>query len=408
MTDPASLPPSDPRQAGRLAGIPPASSDDWLRHYEELKAVARHAHEVVAILRAYFPVEGIAWVFDGAGTVAQDTGAEVLLLNALTRLDKSLYPARLPFEATLWDHTCYLNPNTPPLELQALLQLTNDDPYLTTPFRGSRSAVYDVLGRFANWAPLYPALAGVMVSHDRILQHYGWGKWVAGEDTASNRCPWRWPDVPPLPARDLESLERSATRFLDLLRTAAGEAERAQARGFPPSQIPLLNDASRVLPPSVPPEREGEQAVLVKGEATATVEPMPPLPAEGTRETPTPPSSPGSTTLPPDPADTQPVLECVPGGFCYRGKFLGLCGRPLAMLRALLTARHKRLSAGQLRDAMKVDDDAVSEPHQVVIDTACSLRRALQQAVAEAGRTRENPLPSKGRGKDLTYLLDLP
>jgi hypothetical protein len=287
----------------------------------------------------------MAWVFDGAGTVAQDTGAEVLLLNALTRLDKLLYPSRLPFGATLWDHICLLNPDIPPTELQARLELANDDPYLTTRFRGSRSAHYDVLGRFPNWDRLGLALTGVMVSHDRILRHYGWGKWVAGEDTATDSWPWRWPEVPPLPAPHLESLERSATGFLDLTRIAADAVERAQGL-----------DAKRLL----------------------------------------------------DPADKQPVLECVSAGFHYRGHFLDLCGRPLAMLCALHKARHNRLSADQLREAMKVDDEVVNDPDQVIRDTAYKLRRALREAVARAGRTCSDPLPPIGRGKDLTYKLDLP
>jgi hypothetical protein len=42
--------------------------------------------------------------------------------------------------------------------------------------------------------PLWTALTGVMVCHDRLLRHYQWGHWVAGEK--NKPWPWKWPKVP--------------------------------------------------------------------------------------------------------------------------------------------------------------------------------------------------------------------
>jgi hypothetical protein len=102
-------------------------------------------------------------------------------------------------------------------------------------------------------------------------------------------------------------------------------------------------------------------------------------------------------------------LALAPGGFTYRGgRVINLSGRPLDMLRALLESRHCRCGTAELRQAMGVDDENVNYPEQVVKDTAKILRAALRKAVYAARQTCENPLPSVGRGKDLTYALHLP
>jgi hypothetical protein len=101
-------------------------------------------------------------------------------------------------------------------------------------------------------------------------------------------------------------------------------------------------------------------------------------------------------------------LELIAGGFSYRSRPYDLTGRPLAMLTALLTARQQRLTAVQLLETMRVNDETVGFPEQVVRDTAKTLRKALRQAVAAAGEECKNPLPSKGRGENVTYALRMP
>jgi hypothetical protein len=101
-------------------------------------------------------------------------------------------------------------------------------------------------------------------------------------------------------------------------------------------------------------------------------------------------------------------IALLPGGFEYRGRRHDLTGRPFAMLQALLQSRHHCLTAEQLRVQMALDDAIVNNPEQVIRDTARKLRQALRQAIQEAGLTCPDPLPSTGRGADLTYRLDLP
>jgi hypothetical protein len=108
------------------------------------------------------------------------------------------------------------------------------------------------------------------------------------------------------------------------------------------------------------------------------------------------------------PADGGNSLELIPGGFAYKGKDHDLIGRPRDMLEALVKSPHRRYTAVGLRKALRVDDEAVTYPEQVVKDTATELRLHLRNAVADAGLTCADPLPSLGKGKDLTYKLDLP
>jgi hypothetical protein len=117
--------------------------------------------------------------------------------------------------------------------------------------------------------------------------------------------------------------------------------------------------------------------------------------------------APVALPAPPAPPAHQ-ALTLVPGGYTYLGKPHNLGGRPLAMLQALLDAPDRRLTADKLRVAMRVDDESVEHPDQVIRDTATDLRRSLRNAVKAAGLTCANPLPSSGRGCELVYWLDLP
>jgi hypothetical protein len=102
------------------------------------------------------------------------------------------------------------------------------------------------------------------------------------------------------------------------------------------------------------------------------------------------------------------ALELVAGGFIFRAKTHELSGRPRAMLAALLDTDNRRMTAEELREALAIDDDAVNFPEQVVKDTAIKLRKALKSAALESGLSCENPLRSNGKGRDLTYILDMP
>jgi DNA-binding response OmpR family regulator len=108
------------------------------------------------------------------------------------------------------------------------------------------------------------------------------------------------------------------------------------------------------------------------------------------------------------PAAESGKLALAPGGFTLRGKYYSLTGRPLAMLHALLAARHRTATANQLREAMGVNDEDVDYPEQVIKDAATTLRAKLREAASDTGvACPDNPLPSTGRGKDLTYRLAL-
>jgi hypothetical protein len=104
----------------------------------------------------------------------------------------------------------------------------------------------------------------------------------------------------------------------------------------------------------------------------------------------------------------QSVPELIPGGFSYRGKPHDLTGEPVAMLKEILASRWHRCSRLELRAALGKNDESVEYPDQAIIDTAKKLRAALKKAVAEAGLTCANPLPSGGRGMDLSYSLKMP
>src|SRR5262249_10767906 len=101
------------------------------------------------------------------------------------------------------------------------------------------------------------------------------------------------------------------------------------------------------------------------------------------------------------------VIELADGGFALHGAFFPLTGRPLAMLRVLLKSFHRSATADHLREEMKINDQEVTYPEQVILDTASKLRAALTEAARAAGLEVKNPLPSVGSGEDLTYRLGL-
>jgi hypothetical protein len=105
---------------------------------------------------------------------------------------------------------------------------------------------------------------------------------------------------------------------------------------------------------------------------------------------------------PPRPREP-PALELARGGFRFRGgPVRDLTGRPLSLLTALLGAKDHRLTADELRAAMRVNDEVADLPDSVVKDTARRLRRALRDADAA------DVLRSAGRGAGLVYYLVLP
>ena len=55
---------------------------------------------------------------------------------------------------------------------------------------------------------------------------------------------------------------------------------------------------------------------------------------------------------------------------------------------------------------MGIDSDSVDFPEQVVRDAASDLRKRLRNALGD-GWKDQDPLPSNGKGKDLTYRLVL-
>jgi hypothetical protein len=120
------------------------------------------------------------------------------------------------------------------------------------------------------------------------------------------------------------------------------------------------------------------------------------------------PDAKGGQTTERTPESPDLKLNLAPGGFTWGGKPHQLVGKPLDMLRVLLDSPHFCETANRLRQRMGVDDEGVTFPEQVIKDTAHKLRKELKKAAKAAGRTcPSNPLPSTGRGKDLTYRLNL-
>jgi len=101
-------------------------------------------------------------------------------------------------------------------------------------------------------------------------------------------------------------------------------------------------------------------------------------------------------------------LALAAGGFVFGERVYDLSDRPRDMLKVLLNSRHRRCTVSFLREAMKIDEESVTFPEQVVKDAAKALRAALKQAASAVGYQCDNPLPSTGKGADLTYSLAIP
>jgi hypothetical protein len=109
-----------------------------------------------------------------------------------------------------------------------------------------------------------------------------------------------------------------------------------------------------------------------------------------------------------DDSGQQSGIELIPGGFVYKGKQHDLTGKPRAMLEALLNSHFRRSEESDLYKVLDINPDAVEHDRQVILDTAKKLRAALRKAAEDAGIKCENPLPSTGKKKDLTYRLAMP
>jgi hypothetical protein len=102
-------------------------------------------------------------------------------------------------------------------------------------------------------------------------------------------------------------------------------------------------------------------------------------------------------------------VTIIPGGFRYKNKNFSLtAGRLFDMLRALVESPHERLTSRELLEALKVDNESVTYPEQIIKDTAKKLRRALRQAVRKVGLKCADPLPHIGKGQNLAYELAMP
>jgi hypothetical protein len=77
-------------------------------------------------------------------------------------------------------------------------------------------------------------------------------------------------------------------------------------------------------------------------------------------------------------------------------------------MAAVLVSPYRSCTVVELLKALRLDDERVNYPEQVVRDAATDLRRALRAAREVAGLPAGNPLPSTGRGKDLSYHLEMP
>jgi hypothetical protein len=101
-------------------------------------------------------------------------------------------------------------------------------------------------------------------------------------------------------------------------------------------------------------------------------------------------------------------LALAPGGFTLGERLHPLTGRPRQMLHVLLGSSHHTATAARLRQEMDIDEESVTFPEQVIRDTASALRRALKRAASATGLScPKDPLPSTGRGEELTYSLSL-
>ena len=96
-------------------------------------------------------------------------------------------------------------------------------------FAGSPAGVIDhVKGSLAVQhisGVLFRRSVGVMVAHEQLLSHYGWGPEVAGDPSATRR--WQWPNAPHVPQRFLDALTQAADHLAGLLKADSIAASAA-------------------------------------------------------------------------------------------------------------------------------------------------------------------------------------
>jgi hypothetical protein len=157
----------------------PAANLDRLRRarpkLEKLGEIAAAARQVTSEIRTGFPMVGQPWVFEGS---SDDPGVQVRVMNALGRLDRLQFPARPPF---------------------------------TSPDRESHVAYLQLMGKdCAGLGYFLPFVCAVMNCHRWVAEHYQAGGWVAADGAPGNPWPWNWRDLPPIPSRLLDALDKAA------------------------------------------------------------------------------------------------------------------------------------------------------------------------------------------------------
>jgi hypothetical protein len=170
----------------------------------KLREAATLARDVADHLCDYYPIVGKAWL---VGRLADDPSG-VSIHDPMLRLDRLLYPSRLSWNASLWDHTCHLNSDVTPEQLAAALSKRARRDGEARRYRGSHIAAAETLDRQAVWAEWEGCVRLLMNAHDAILKHYGWGAAVAAG--LAPRPNWKWPNVPPIEAALLEALKHAA------------------------------------------------------------------------------------------------------------------------------------------------------------------------------------------------------
>jgi hypothetical protein len=240
---------------------------EYARLLANLHAIVEESHLLTQGIRDWFPVEGLPWVFEGS---QDDAGATCNIVNVAARLDRLLYPLRLPFDATLYDEIRLLNAGSPPEQfldgdvIAGLKSRSFRDSEIATrygfaSFTGSPSSVIEYVKRAEAMrhipAHLYTALRAVRLCHDRLLTHYQWGRWVAGGTAES--WPWQWPGVPPVPQSHLRLLDDAATRLGALAASEQSKVEQYVAPtggdGQPAQSTPAEGAAGAGSgPPGVP------------------------------------------------------------------------------------------------------------------------------------------------------------
>ncbi|GIW81481.1 MAG: hypothetical protein KatS3mg105_4406 [Gemmatales bacterium] len=104
--------------------------------------------------------------------------------------------------------------------------------------------------------------------------------------------------------------------------------------------------------------------------------------------------------------DAKRPIEATPSGFILNGRHYSLTGKPLAVLNVLLASQRREAKADTIYEKCWPDDTA-DNPRQVVLNAVTQLRKALQKAMRRQG-IKQDPITSTGKGKDLTYRLNLP